>query len=46
MKKFLLAILFLSTFSPSLWGKVPLPGGQEVSLFFSSNGHGEYEPCG
>jgi hypothetical protein len=47
MKKFLLGILLLLIFPPSLWGKAPtLPPGQSVALVFSSNIHGEVEPCG
>ncbi len=46
MKKLLLLILFLSHFPPGAWGNAPLPGSQEVTLFFTSNGQGEYEPCG
>jgi hypothetical protein len=47
MKKLLLGILLLLILSPDLWGKTPtfIPG-QTVALVFSSNIHGEVEPCG
>lgn len=47
MKKLLLGILPLLILPASLWANVPafLPG-QTVALVFSSNIHGEVEPCG
>ncbi len=47
MRKFLLGILLLLIFPPSLWGKPPafIPA-RSVALVFSSNIHGEVEPCG
>jgi len=47
MKKLLLGILLLLIFPPSLWGKAPtFTPGQTLALVFSSNIHGEVEPCG
>ena len=47
MKKLLLGILLLMVSPPFLWGKTPtfIPA-QTVALVFSSNIHGEVEPCG
>ena len=47
MRKFLLGILPLLIFPTYLWGKTPsfIPA-QSVALVFSSNVHGEVEPCG
>ena len=47
MRKFLLGILLLLIFPPSLWGKAPsFSPAQTIALVFSSNIHGEVEPCG
>lgn len=47
MRKFLLGILLLLICPPSLWGKAPtFTSAQTVALVFSSNIHGEVEPCG
>ena len=47
MKKFLLGIFLLLIFPPSLWGKAPsFSPAQTITLVFSSNIHGEVEPCG
>lgn len=47
MKKYLLAILLAFTFPVTIWGKTPTFVPQEtIALVFSSNVHGELEPCG
>ena len=47
MKKFLIGFLLILISSTYLWGKVPefIPS-QSLALVFSSNSHGEVEPCG
>jgi hypothetical protein len=47
MKKLLLGILLLLILPPSLWGKAPaFTPAKTLALVFSSNIHGEVEPCG
>jgi hypothetical protein len=47
MKKFILVILLISFFPVIIWGKAPASVPQEtIALVFSSNVHGELEPCG
>jgi hypothetical protein len=47
MKKYFLVILLAFLFPVTIWGKTPTFVPQEtVSLVFSSNVHGELEPCG
>ncbi len=47
MKKYLLVILLAFIFPGTVWGKTPtlVPQGA-IALVFSSNVHGELEPCG
>jgi hypothetical protein len=47
MKKYLLVILLILFFPVTIWGKTPtfVPQGA-IALVFSSNVHGELEPCG
>ena len=48
MKKYLLPLLFVFLFCPaSTWGKPPaFTPKRTIALVFSSNVHGEVEPCG
>jgi hypothetical protein len=47
MRKFLPGILLFLIFPPPLFGKAPsFTPTQTVALVFSSNIHGEVEPCG
>jgi hypothetical protein len=47
MRKFLLGISLFLMFPTYLWGKDPtFVPAQTVALVFSSNVHGEVEPCG
>jgi hypothetical protein len=47
MKKYLLVILWAFLFPVTIWGKAPPFVPQEtIALVFSSNVHGELEPCG
>jgi len=47
MKRYLLVILLAFIFPVTIWGKTPnvVPQGT-IALVFSSNVHGEIEPCG
>jgi hypothetical protein len=47
MKKSFLVILLIFFFPVTIWGKTPtsVPQGT-IALVFSSNVHGELEPCG
>jgi hypothetical protein len=47
MKKYILVILLIFFFPVTIWGKTPasVPQGT-IALVFSSNVHGELEPCG
>jgi hypothetical protein len=47
MKKYLLVLLLAFLFPVPIWGKTPafVPQGT-IALVFSSNVHGEIEPCG
>jgi len=47
MKKYLLVTLLALIFPATIWGKAPTFVPQEtIALVFSSNVHGELEPCG
>ncbi len=47
MKKFFLLILLVFFFPSTIWGKTPAFIPQRtIGLVFSSNVHGELEPCG
>lgn len=47
MKKYLLVTLLTLIFPVAIWGKTPTFVDQEtIALVFSSNVHGELEPCG
>jgi hypothetical protein len=47
MKKYLLATLLVFILPVTIWGKNPTFVPQEtIALVFSSNVHGELEPCG
>lgn len=47
MKKYLLGILMILIFPVSLWGQSQaFEPDRAVALVFSSNVHGEIEPCG
>ena len=47
MKKYLLLTLLAFLFPAAIWAKTPTIVPQEaIALVFSSNVHGELEPCG
>ncbi|MBP1720352.1 MAG: hypothetical protein H6Q43_3790 [Deltaproteobacteria bacterium] len=47
MKKYILVTIFALIFPVTIWGKTPTFVPQEtIALVFSSNVHGELEPCG
>jgi hypothetical protein len=47
LKKSLLGILLIIIFPLSLWGQSPtFNSDRSIVLVFSSNVHGEVEPCG
>jgi hypothetical protein len=47
MKKYLLVILLVFIFPLTIWGKTPTFVPQRtIALVFTSNVHGEVEPCG
>lgn len=49
MRSLLLGILMIMAIPPSLWGQpapAPAKSRHALSLVFSSNLHGEVEPCG
>ncbi|MBI5967149.1 MAG: hypothetical protein HY882_04735 [Deltaproteobacteria bacterium] len=47
MRKYLSSTLLILIFSFSLWAQSPaLNSDQSIALVFSSNVHGEVEPCG
>jgi hypothetical protein len=47
MKKYFLVILSIFFFPVTIWGKTSTFVPQEtIALVFSSNVHGELEPCG
>ena len=47
MKKYIWVTLAVFIFPVTIWGKTPIFVPQEtIALVFSSNVHGELEPCG
>jgi len=47
MKKYFLVTLLVFIFPVTIWGKTPAFVPKEtITLVFSSNVHGELEPCG
>jgi hypothetical protein len=47
MKRYLWAIILIFFFPGTIWGKTPtFVPESTISLVFSSNVHGELEPCG